>query len=519
MLVVEVEPGCSDSASGPSEAWSEKSLTQEHKSEGTLEQDSSRALSAATSRRRRPAASEEGDNKSKISDSSSNASKPWITFPHDSLLAFGVSDFDGASQPSTRWSWDEDSGRNPNSESFVCEDEKEVLRHMTYLEGLCLRQEIRGPIGLKLSSELSHQNVPEFSTFWSSKPVTASLSKISIKVLLLVLAVGFTYLANLEIEGIEQYIYALRGNCSNFNPQFIAVHTMVLDVTTDPRDAALQARRPIRLSKTGVLAHPSFVYTNTNTRARALPFGFVHHLVSNYTVFNEDHHSIMFSKPIGYPIYWELQGRHPTRDHYFAFVWQVDVLQEEEGAGGGGSTTGAINTSTGGCVPGYKCTLEENSAQGVTSERFRMALADAMLELKKRFSEMSYMERLGNASTMLTCGFFDGQPLRIVYRRRFVKIEQGWDGKERSVTHTHTHSQTHTHPHTNTHSHTHTHTQVQARRERSGLFRFLLSRHCLECVAGLFQLAGGLQSGSEEEHRAHRRLLRTLLARAHCLRS
>ena len=434
-------------------------LGQRALSKGTLEQDCSHALSAATARRRRPASEddlEEGDNKSKISDSSSNASKPWITFPHDSLLAFGVSDFDGASQPCTRWSWDEDYGMNLNSESFVCEDEKEVLRHMTYLQGLCLRQEIRGPIGLKLSSELSHQNVPEFSTFWSSKPVTASLSKISIKVLLLVLAVGFTYVAHLEIEDYEQFIYSLRGNCSNFNPHFIAVHTMVLDVTTDPRDAALQARRPIRLSKTGVLAHPSFFYTNTDTRVRALPFGIVDHLVSNYTVFNEDHHSIMFSKPIGYPIYWELQGRHPTRDHYFAFVWQADVLQEE--------ATGAINTSTGGCEPtsgfvfAYKCTLEENVAQGVTSERFRMALVDAMLELKTRFSEMNYTERLGNESKMLTCGFFDGQPLRIVYRRRFVKIEQGWDGKERSVTPTPTHSQTPTHSTTHPPTHTHTHT-------------------------------------------------------------
>jgi hypothetical protein len=59
---------------------------------------------------------------------------------------------------------------------------------------------------------------------------------------------------------------------------------------------------------------------------------------------------------------------------------------------------------------------------------------------------------------MLTCGFFDGQPLRIVYRRRFVKIEQGWDGKERSVTPTPTHSQTPTHSTTHPPTHTHTHT-------------------------------------------------------------
>ena len=179
-LVVEVETERSNSVSGPSYCM--------------LEQHSAAALSATITRRRRPAASDQGDNKGKISGSSSNASRPWIWFHHDRLLSFGVSEFDGALQSSTCWSWDEDSDR---SESFVCEDEKDVLRHMTYLKGLCLRQDIQGPIGLKLSSELSHQNVPEFSTFWSSKPVTASLSKISIKVLLLVLAIGFTYLANL----------------------------------------------------------------------------------------------------------------------------------------------------------------------------------------------------------------------------------------------------------------------------------------------------------------------------------
>ena len=184
-----VETESSDSASGPSAAWSEKSLDQEDKSQGTL-------LSAATTRRRREER-EILDAASNASRPASNVSRQWIAFPHDRLLAFGVTNFDGASQPSSHWSWDQDSGRNPNSESFVSGDEKEVLRHMTYIKGLCLRQEIRGPIGLKLSSELSHQNVPEFSTFWSSKPVTASLSKISIKVLLLVLAIGFTYLANL----------------------------------------------------------------------------------------------------------------------------------------------------------------------------------------------------------------------------------------------------------------------------------------------------------------------------------
>ena len=273
---------------------------------------------SVTSTRRRRSTYEGGDNTSTISGSSSTAPRRWISFPHDKLVAFGVSNFDGASLSSTTWSWDNDWDRNPNGESFVCEDEKNVLRHMTYLEGLCLRQEIRGPIGRQLSSELSHQSVPEFSTFWSSKPITASLSKKSIKVLLFIIAAGFTYMADLS-----HVIYLLRGNGTNDNPGYVAVHTMLLDVTTDPLDAALQARRPIRLSKTGALVgHPS---SFANTLPNTLPFGSVDGLVSHYSVFDEDHHFLTYSQPISKHRYWELQGRHPTRDHYFVFLSKVDI--------------------------------------------------------------------------------------------------------------------------------------------------------------------------------------------------
>ena len=166
----------------------------------SIELDFAPVLSVATTRRRRPAASEGDDN---TSGSSSTAAGRWNSFPQDKLLAFGLSHFDEAAQPVSRLSWDEDSDRNPNAESFVFEDEKDVLRHMSYLQGLCLRQEIRGPIGLKLSSELSHQNVPEFSTFWSSKLVTVSLSKKSIKVLLFIFAVFFSYVAYLDFHILE----------------------------------------------------------------------------------------------------------------------------------------------------------------------------------------------------------------------------------------------------------------------------------------------------------------------------
>ena len=367
------------------------------------ESDFAPVMSVATTRRRRPAASEGDDN---TSGSSSTAPGRWIRFPHDKLLAFGLSHFDDkllafglshfdeAAQPVSRWSWDENSDRNPNAESFVFEDEKDVLRHMSYLQGLCLRQDISGPIGLKLSSELSYENVPEFSTFWSSKPVTASLSKKSINVLLLILAVAFTYLANWS-----DVLYVMGGNGNNDNPvnhKFIISLAMLLDVTTDPRDAALQARRPIRLSVTGAVVQPS----------SSLPFGFVDNIVSNYTVFNEDYHSHIYSKPVTWGRYWELQGRHPTKDHYLAFVYTVDGFFRED----------------------YLRDL------GTTPEGMQSILVDLMSALKARFRKMSHSERVGNASKLFTYGFgFGGKEIRLAYRRSFVNIQRGWDGKERFV--------------------------------------------------------------------------------------
>jgi hypothetical protein len=356
----------------------------------SIELDFAPVLSVATTRRRRPAASEGDDN---TSGSSSTAAGRWNSFPQDKLLAFGLSHFDEAAQPVSRLSWDEDSDRNPNAESFVFEDEKDVLRHMSYLQGLCLRQDISGPIGLKLSSELSYQNVPEFSTFWSSTPVTASLSKKSIKVLLLILAVAFTFLANWS-----DVLYVLGGNGNNDNPdhKFIASHAMLLDVTTDPRDAALQARRPIRLSITGAVVQPS----------SSLPFGFVDNIVSNYTIFNEDYHSHIYSKPVTWGRYWELQGRHPTKDHYLAFVYTVDGFSRED----------------------YLRAL------GTTPEGMQSIFVDVMSALKARFRNMSHSERVGNASKLITYGVgFGGKAIKLAYRRAFVNIQQGWDGKERFV--------------------------------------------------------------------------------------
>jgi hypothetical protein len=93
-----------------------------------------------------------------------------------------------------------------------------------------------------LSSELSHRSVPEFSTFWSSTPVSASLGKKSIKVLLLILSIGFTYMADLS-----KVLFLLRGNNAwDWYGKMKVAGAQLLDITTNPRDAGTQTcqKRP-----------------------------------------------------------------------------------------------------------------------------------------------------------------------------------------------------------------------------------------------------------------------------------
>ena len=245
VLSVGSDTGDGDPAAGTSAAWSGESLAEES--------NSGPAFSAATTLRRRPAASKVHDSKSTggggggggestASATSGLSQRGWINFPRDILLAFGVTEFGDAPAASSQWSWDQDSDRNPSAEIFVCEDETHVLRHITYLGGLCLRQDIRGPIGLMLSSELSHRSVPEFSTFWSSTPVSASLGKKSIKVLLLILSIGFTYMADLS-----KVLFLLRGNNAwDWYGKMKVAGAQLLDITTNPRDAGTQTcqKRP-----------------------------------------------------------------------------------------------------------------------------------------------------------------------------------------------------------------------------------------------------------------------------------
>jgi hypothetical protein len=88
---------------GPSVAWSEDSLTPEPKQPKSRQSQhvaiasypSGKGASEASTRRRHLATSLGDDNKSTTS-SSSKATRRWINFPHDRLLAFGVSDFEGA---------------------------------------------------------------------------------------------------------------------------------------------------------------------------------------------------------------------------------------------------------------------------------------------------------------------------------------------------------------------------------------------------------------------------------------
>jgi len=89
---------------GPSVAWSEDSLRvapepKQPKSRQSqdvgITSNSNKGASGASTRRRHLATSLGSDNKSTTS-SSSKATRRWINFPDDRLLAFGVSDFEGA---------------------------------------------------------------------------------------------------------------------------------------------------------------------------------------------------------------------------------------------------------------------------------------------------------------------------------------------------------------------------------------------------------------------------------------
>jgi hypothetical protein len=133
------------------------------------------------------------------------------------------------------------------------------------------------------------------------------------------------------------------------------------------------------------------------------PYGFVDHLVSNYTVHSETQHSFIFSEPVDFNTkYMELQGAHASKQQYWAFVWSVWwFISENE--------------------------LKEEFGQ--TPEQYQADYAKIMIDFEARFRAMSYEERLQNDNKM----FYYGAKKKMKYFRKLYRIAQGWDGKERFV--------------------------------------------------------------------------------------
>ena len=191
-------------------------------------------------------------------------------------------------------------GENELTDDFACTfvkgDNDEVLAHLTLVSGLCLRSSNLGPLGRSLSEEnVSHASVPEFGTLWSSMPLTAFLAKVSGKLLMLLLAISFTYAAS-----------KARDILGPTDTRFVAAEMAILDVVTDPRDKHLAARK-WRMTRFG----PWF-RSNDNPE-KELPFGPVDMLVDNYTILETNHHISTFTTPLRQPLYYELAAQHPTK--------------------------------------------------------------------------------------------------------------------------------------------------------------------------------------------------------------
>ena len=325
----------------------------------------------------------------------------WYHFPRMQRLAFGKSVFDGFTLKEGAggdlWSWDQDAVLNPNAEMFVDADEAEVLHHMTYLSGLCLRQTILGPIGHKLSTDaaFSHQNVPEFSTFWSSTPLTAWLSKRSAKVLMLLLAIGFTYMAQPQDS--------VRFMSFNGWPT-TAMRIAALQVSLDPSDPFQKTRGPMEIDKIMPVVQND----------GGMPLGVLPDLISNYTVFRPNDHMFLLRKEsLITSAYVQFRGPlHPTKHKYYAFVWMIWYWFKVEGS------------------PTY---------QGDTRPFDQIVMDDYWQEhhpalecLRSFFLNATYQERIEMA-TALERGSFADKCNGARLFRYFVEINRGWDDKEHLI--------------------------------------------------------------------------------------
>ena len=125
---------------------------------------------------------------------------------------------------------------NEFANTFVKADTDELLAHFTCVDGLCHRSNNVGAIGQRLMHESesgsAHSKVPEFGTFWSSSPLTASLGRTSSKWLMLLLAIFLSYLV------YDDYPYRLVYDDYPYRPvkegSWSSADFVILDVTSLP---------------------------------------------------------------------------------------------------------------------------------------------------------------------------------------------------------------------------------------------------------------------------------------------
>ena len=207
---------------------------------------------------------------------------------------------------------------NEFANTFVKADTDELLAHFTCVDGLCHRSNNLGPIGQRLMHESesgsAHSNVPEFGTFWSSSPLTASLGRTSAKLLMLLLAIFMSYLM------YDDYPYRPVKEGSWLSADFV-----ILDVFPDPGDKHLVGRA-WQMTRFGPLFGASS--RDNLLLTKPMPYGSVDNLVEKYTILEANHHISTFATPLPeWPLYYySLAGQHPTKTEYYAFVWEALFL-------------------------------------------------------------------------------------------------------------------------------------------------------------------------------------------------
>jgi hypothetical protein len=328
--------------------------------------------------------------------------------------------------PSSDWVLDEHELTDDFAGTFVKGDNDEVLAHLTLVSGLCLRSSNLGPLGRRLlqdrESDFSHASVPEFGTLWSSMPLTAFLAKVSGKLLMLLLAISFTYVVS------NVTTFPMLHDTDN-NRRFVAAQFAVLDVIADPGDEAIAARK-WQMTRFGPLFGSTF---NDNfVLEKEMPFGHVDMLVDNYTILEPNHHISTYTTPLSWDaVYYALAGQHPTKTEYYAFVWDTAIMYKK-------MYEDEVNTTW----------TSESMTPSTHERKYKMEdlLRDpAFAEFQKPirwFRNLTFGERAsvgaGSMDVIVMNRTFCMQSSNCYFEewhafRAFRKIKRGWDQTEKVV--------------------------------------------------------------------------------------